>query len=244
MKQTRRVFRSEQGEDIAPAGGFTEKRHPPRVATKSRDVLPHPAQRLQEIQEREIPRSLGAVRRRVPQCRVTEPAQGAEPIVEGNHQQPLLLHEARRIVEAGGTDTVAAPMDKHHHRQCRIRGRVGRGKDIQTEAVFLTDQRTHSGIAEEQAAGELRAHGAIAQGRTRSAPGRRRLWRAPAPLSKWRGGVGYAEPDLRSRGCDTTDQGARHDIAAGRRVRVQRRQGLVSGTGQRKQARDHQSSAD
>jgi len=88
------------------ASRFAEDRHAAGLASESRDVVLHPSKRANQVESAEIAGAfLGRDVAGFLQCRVGEPAQHAEPVVDGDdHQAVMRRVVARRVIGRGSAD--------------------------------------------------------------------------------------------------------------------------------------------
>ena len=142
------AFGDEHVRDRVAARGVTADRHGIGVAAEPGDVVAHPAQRLDDVEQSEV--------RRVPLPRVVaDEAEQAEPIGHRDDDDAVLAHERRRV-EAGQVARVRdvrAAVDAHEHRQRALD--LGGAGDREAQAVLIepgADQR----VAEHLCAGARR----------------------------------------------------------------------------------------
>lgn len=175
-----------QREYILAAGAFAENRHVRRVAAEGRNVVVHPLQAGDLVEQTEVAGSVGRRGRRVAQRRMAEPAEYTEPVLQRHHDHSLAAGQMmpqRRIRE---TERVAAAMDPHHHRQPLTRGLLGgelRSPDIQIQAILAAGAGVAATHREQR---QLRARFAMGECGARALPGRKRLRRAPAQVAQRR----------------------------------------------------------
>jgi len=185
VEQPARQRRGHHGEHRAATGGFAEQGHIARIAAELRDVLAHPFQRRDLIEETIVAKQgiwifLG-------QRGVGEESEPSHTIVEAD-EYDAALGEMRSVVNGGRASAIdeTAAVDPDHDGQlaeCPLDGRPH--VEIQTVLVGLGAQRR--GVAGER---KLHTIGRIGGGGSHALPCRDRLRRAPAILAGGRRGVG------------------------------------------------------
>ena len=106
-----------------------------RVAPEGGDVALHPPQRGLLIQQAVIARRPAPLRA---QGRQGQPAQGAQPVVQGHHHDAILPGQFASVVAVARPGGVRAAVNPDHHRQPALRAGGGGSVDVQVQAVFLT----------------------------------------------------------------------------------------------------------
>ncbi len=139
VEQAPRPGRGHEVEHRLTAGGLAEDRDATGVATESGDVVAHPFERGDLVEQAVVPRDpVGRFHREVG---VGEEAHEAEPIVERDEHAAALGQDGRvvrrhRAVTVG----VVTAVDPHHHRQrCSTDGRV----HVDREAVLALLRAHH-----------------------------------------------------------------------------------------------------
>ena len=179
--------RAHQVVDRDAAGGDPEDRDLVGVAAEPLDVVLHPLQGGDLVEQPEVgDRLLAALLRLGLERRVGEVAEPAEPVAHRDQHDSLVDQALGHLERQGaGAGLQAAAMDPHHDRQ--VGADVGRPVDVEVEAVLhrVRVQRLLSGL--EAGRAEL-----LRLQRARPVVGR--LRRAPPQVADRRGGVRDAEP--------------------------------------------------
>ena len=174
----------------------------PGVASERGDVVAHPLERGNLIEQRHVSRS------REPRVEMVEvgEAERAEPVVDGDDDHVAAARQFSGIEEGTRADVERATVDPHHDgmvcaTDSRLRARTeSGGEHVQREAVFA--DRDVDDPAERRRLHRLRRAGTPLGGVAHAAPWLRRLGREEATL-----------PHRRSRERDATELGdaARHE---------------------------------
>jgi len=102
VKQSGGKWTCQQRQDVLGSGGFAEDRHAVRIPAEGGNVLPHPAQRRDEVECPEIARSLFWRRLiSLDQRGVTEPAEHAQAIVQAHDDDAVMRGVVARYVVGG-----------------------------------------------------------------------------------------------------------------------------------------------
>jgi hypothetical protein len=203
--------------DVERSGRLAEHRDVAGVAAEPGDVVADPLERhLLILQALVAGPALGD------EVGVAEEPEQAEPVVERDHDDAVVLGEELAGVEQpdveerhrllGRAVDVAAAVDPHHHR--RVPGRGRRRPHVEVQAVLVVAREVL-----QRRVGELRAALAERGGVARRRPRRRLLGRLPAQI---------ADRRLRVRDAEELQAGADHhalDVAC--RGRDPRGVGLV-----------------
>ena len=175
------------------ASGFAHHGDVPRIAAELCDILAHPAQSGDLVEQPVVARN--TVRRLLAQLLVRQPAERAEPVIERNEHHPpprvigAVVH--RQAVRPDPQRTAVNPDD--HGRVLRILRRP----DIEIEAVFrgaggriVVEARSRNG--------RLDAGGTEAARISYAIPPGGRLRRRPAQIAHRGRGVGNAAKDAQA----------------------------------------------
>lgn len=123
----------QHSQHVPPAGLKPGQGQVIRVAAKSCNVLPHPIQRLGNIQQRKIP---GSIRTGAKSGETVEPQQ-SQAVVYRHHHTFRPLHQAVTTQLLGRASLVAAAVEKDQYRPAPG---AGCGIDVQPQAVLHTGQ--------------------------------------------------------------------------------------------------------
>ena len=132
MKQPSRRRQCQQVADAHATGGLAEDGDIAGITAEMRDVVAHPGQRLDLIEQPLIAGGRDATVRHRGQRRE---AQDSQPIVDGDHHHIAVASEGSALVDTLGAraDGEAAAVDPHHYRS--FAGTPGR-PDIEGQAVL------------------------------------------------------------------------------------------------------------
>ncbi len=134
VSATERLGDDRQQRYTRAAGRFAENGDVFAVAAEERDILLHPSERLNLIEDAQI-RRVGKVRAAL-ELREIHKAHQADAIADGNENDiGILLHKIRAVIQrVGGTaPTEAAAVEKHHDRLlCSGIGTIHPNVQIQT----------------------------------------------------------------------------------------------------------------
>jgi hypothetical protein len=124
----------QQGRNRSSTRRLAEHGDPPGIAAERADVVAHPFQRGDLVEQPPVGRRALDLR---------EPLD-ADPVVEGDHDDAV-AREAGAVVlgKAGHADRVRPAVDPHHHRQTRVAARIGR-PDVQRQPVLATRHLVHA----------------------------------------------------------------------------------------------------
>jgi hypothetical protein len=151
------------------------------VPPESGDVVPHPFQCRDLVEQAEVGDSVAQ----------EQEAVDAEPVVDADQDHAIAREPAAIVVRhSSGSVGEGAAVDPDHRRQPGGR-RVGR-PDVQVEAVLALDRRLREDRVEGREIGRLRHRGAERERVPGPFPGRGRLRRPEAVGGERRGGVGDA----------------------------------------------------
>jgi hypothetical protein len=117
LEEPARARRDQEREDVPAAGRLTEDRHSFRIPSEGCDVAPDPFEGAHQIEGAEVPRAVLGSRAFDRQRGMGEPAEDAEAVVDGHHDEPVLYREPASVVDPGAADGVAAPVDPEHDRK-------------------------------------------------------------------------------------------------------------------------------
>ena len=203
MEETLRQGRSHHVVDAPGARRLTEDRHVLRIAAESADVLAHPLECSNLVEQTVVARR--AVGRLCCQSRVGEEAEHAEAIVDRDHHDAL-ASESRAVVpgRSAAAGSEAATVDPHHDR-APLADPFGARPDVEEKAVLAALDRRP---AVEGLRVALWLPAVLGERARVELPDPRLdgLWRSPAQVCDRRLGVGNAlerKDALRIRGSDT-----------------------------------------
>ena len=106
---------SQQAVDVAATRRFTKHRHALGIATKFGDVVLHPLQSGDHIEHREVTGCIQRIDRCFTYCGMAEPSQNPKAVMDGHHDDALLLHKGRAVIGNRRADGVAASVNEEHH---------------------------------------------------------------------------------------------------------------------------------
>ncbi len=204
LEQTLRQGRGLKDGDRCRAGRLAEDGDAVRIAAEGRDILLHPLQRRDLVEDAlvAVDLALGG------QFGMREEAEDAQTIVQRHHDDAVTRH-VHAVIERllGRTAVIAAAMDPYHDRK-RLALGLRRRPDVEVEAVFAFGEgdpgrRLPAGLRESR----RRAH---------ARPRHDRLRRAPAQIADRRRGIGDAEPDAHAVLACAFDQAALDVYGRGR----------------------------
>jgi hypothetical protein len=114
--------------------GLAEQHHAAGVAAEARDVVPHPLQRENQVEQADIAgrRIVGAG-----EMREEEMTEGGETMVQRHHHHIAAPAQPRAVIERPRARAVAvfAAVDVDHHRSPAAVGEAA-GPDVQIETVL------------------------------------------------------------------------------------------------------------
>ena len=116
-EQPGRAVHRQQRRDRSATRRLTEDRHPVRVAAEGPDVVAHPLERGDLVEQTPVGRSSLDLRE----------ALDPDPVVERHHHDAAVPGEPAAVVlgQTGHADHVRAALDPHHHRQPGARAGIG-----------------------------------------------------------------------------------------------------------------------
>ena len=187
MEEPAGARHAEQGGAAHRARRLAEDRDVAGVAPERRDLVAHPFERGHLVEETLVARCAGS--RSAEAVAQAQEAEGAEPVVDGDHHHVPPPGQRRAVVEHLGAraEQEGAAVDPH---QDRPPPPVGRGRpDVQIEAVLAgtADAQAHDGPDERAV---LRGRRPEARGVVRAGPRLGRLGRPEATRPDRRAGVG------------------------------------------------------
>jgi hypothetical protein len=183
----RTVHRQQRG-DRSPTRRLAENGDPVRVAAEGPDVVAHPLESGDLVEQAPVGRSPLDLRE----------ALDTHAVVERHHDDATVAREPTTVVlgEAGHADHVGAAMDPHHYRQPRARVGFGR-PDVDRQPVVarrVLRQRVHAEMP------ALRGRRAVREGLPHPAPAPYRSRRGAAKRNTPTGGGSRVLPKAEDPG--------------------------------------------
>ena len=146
MEQPFRARHRHQRRDFSAASGLTEDRDEIRIAAESVDVVAHPLERGDDVEQADAARQREVGTHRVAEIRVAEHVQ---PMIRCHDHDVVRVREAGAVENASGAGAArkSAAVQPHHHRPLASVVQTRR-EDIQHETVFaLLSGRSGGGRA-------------------------------------------------------------------------------------------------
>ena len=186
--------------DAHAARGFAEDRDVAGIAAEGRDVVANPAQGGDLVEEP------GVLDGEIALVSEIHPAERAEAVVDGDHDDVAPLREGARIVDRlrARSDHETAAVDPEHDGLSGLRARTRGRVDIEVEAVLALRTDVH---ARERREGELRLRGDSTEPRrvADAEPRLHGLGRAKTPLADGRLREGNAAKHADSLGFEARE---------------------------------------
>ena len=216
-------WRRHEGVHAPRTRGLAEDRDAVGVAAEGRDVVAHPLERRDLIEYAVVAgRAVLGLRR---EQRVGEVAEGAEPVVDRDHDRAL-RRERAPVVPLAGTrpEDERAPVNPDHDRTPLRRVRRAR-PHVQVQAVLGGGGGRSRNIDPEDMRACMHCGPKLVAGRRRGSPRLHRLGRLPAQLAHGRAANGMprntrrpssVSPRTFPEAVSTTGSCARSDPAVGR----------------------------